>query len=170
VYLSDGGHFENLALYEMVLRRARTIVLLDSGCDPDFTYEDLGNALRKIRIDFGIEIEFQTVAKDSRCAVGTIWYSKVDPGGQNGRLLYIKPVLLGNEPPDVTSYWRSSGTFPHETTADQWFSESQTESYRNLGCFAMDQIADGFEGGTLEEFIDHVERSQRLVRSAGATI
>ena len=51
VYLSDGGHFENLGIYEMVRRRCRFIVVLDGGCDPNFQYEDLGNALRKIRID-----------------------------------------------------------------------------------------------------------------------
>ncbi len=59
VYLSDGGHFENLALYEMILRRCRQIVVLDSGCDPAFTYEDLGNALRKVRIDLKVPVEFE---------------------------------------------------------------------------------------------------------------
>src|SRR5260221_6787020 len=58
VYLSDGGHFENLALYEMVLRRCRHIVVVDGGCDPDYQFEDLGNALRKIRVDLGISIAF----------------------------------------------------------------------------------------------------------------
>ena len=54
VYLSDGGHFENLGLYEMVLRRSHRIVVSDGGCDPKYVYEDLGNAVRKIRIDLGI--------------------------------------------------------------------------------------------------------------------
>jgi hypothetical protein len=58
VYLSDGGHFENLAIYEMVLRRCAVIVVSDAGADPLFAYEDLGNAVRKIRIDLGISIEF----------------------------------------------------------------------------------------------------------------
>src|SRR5262249_20243088 len=54
VYLSDGGHFENLALYEMVVRRCHQIVLSDGGADPHYTFEDLGNAIRKIRTDLGI--------------------------------------------------------------------------------------------------------------------
>ena len=58
VYLSDGGHFENLGLYEMVRRRCRLIVLVDAGCDPDFAFEDLGNAVRKIYIDLGIRVTF----------------------------------------------------------------------------------------------------------------
>ena len=34
VYLSDGGHFENLGLYEMVRRRCHCILVVDAGCDP----------------------------------------------------------------------------------------------------------------------------------------
>ncbi len=180
VYLSDGGHFENLALYEMVLRRVRTVIVLDSGCDPDLTYEDLGNALRKIRIDFGIPIDFPDEYlnplrnKQARCAVATIRYSAVDKDGRDGTLLYIKPILLGDEPPDVASYAKSSATFPHETTNDQWFTESQTESYRMLGCCAMEQIARGWTGERMEDFLTHVKenylRPYGAGRAAGGTI
>ena len=34
VFLSDGSHFDNLGLWEMVLRRVRHIVIVDSGSDP----------------------------------------------------------------------------------------------------------------------------------------
>src|SRR4029079_5582300 len=59
VYLSDGGHFENLGVYEMVMRRNRYIVLVGAGCDKNLQFEDLGNAIRKIRIDLGIGIDLQ---------------------------------------------------------------------------------------------------------------
>jgi len=58
VYLSDGGHFENLGLYEMIRRRCRCIVISDAGCDPNYGFEDLGNAVRKIAIDLGVSIKF----------------------------------------------------------------------------------------------------------------
>ena len=58
VYLSDGGHFENLGLYEMVMRRCKRIIVVDGGCDLDFKLEDLGNAVRKIQIDLGVPIVF----------------------------------------------------------------------------------------------------------------
>ena len=58
VNLSDGGHFENLGLYEMVRRRCRTIVVSDGGCDPNFAFEELGNAVRKISLDLGVTITF----------------------------------------------------------------------------------------------------------------
>jgi hypothetical protein len=61
VYLSDGGHFENLGLYEMVLRRCHSIIVSDAGCDPRFSFEDLGNAVRKIRTDLGVPIELKEI-------------------------------------------------------------------------------------------------------------
>ena len=151
VYLSDGGHFENLGLYEMVLRRARLIVVSDGGCDPDGSLEDLGNALRKIRVDLGVKISFDKFEIFARtdvegkklckyCAVGEIDYGAVDPGGRKGTLIYLKPALLGNEPRDIYNYARASDQFPHEPTSDQWFSESQFESYRALGLRVIDWI------------------------------
>ena len=58
IYLSDGGHFDNLGLYEMVRRRCRFILVSDAGSDPAGAFEDLGNAVRKIWIDLGVRIEF----------------------------------------------------------------------------------------------------------------
>jgi hypothetical protein len=158
VYLSDGGHFENLGLYEMVLRRCRHIVLLDSGCDPGYTFEDLGNALRKIRIDFGIPIVFDQPAEQMRdrhlrFAVARILYSEVDGKCEDGWIVYIKPMKLGNEPPDVQSYAAADPEFPHQSTADQFFDESQTESYRMLGLYTIEEICREWKkGGSLAEF------------------
>ncbi len=90
VELSDGGHFENLGLYEMVMRRCRNIIVVDSGADATFTFEDLGNALRKIEIDLGIPVQFRKAPSmragkngmastgNRYCAVADIRYSCVD--------------------------------------------------------------------------------------------
>jgi hypothetical protein len=162
VYLSDGGHFENLAMYEMVRRRCRTVVVLDGGCDPEFRYDDLADALRKIRIDMGISIDFEEEqmqplrARQRRCAVGIIRYSAVDGPGTDGRLIYVKAMLVGNEGPDVLSYAAANPTFPHQTTSNQWFNESQTESYRSLGLKTVDDMCRGWQGGTLDELREHL--------------
>ena len=150
VNLSDGGHFENLGLYEMVRRRCRFIVVSDAGGDPQCEFQDLGNAIRKIRIDLGIPISFehgvqiypkpqdQPKEEARYCAIGTIHYPDVDgPGAKTGTLIYLKPAICRQEPYDVYNYSKSSADFPHETTADQWFSESQFESYRALGRSAL---------------------------------
>lgn len=155
VYLSDGGHFENLGLYEMVRRRCRYIVVLDGGCDEKYTYEDLGNALRKIRIDMKVSIEFLEPPPNGqppevRFALATILYSRIDPELQDGYLIYIKPVVLKeSEDPDVTAYQAGSPVFPHESTGNQWFNESQTESYRMLG---WRSIKDTFQPWDPEKF------------------
>lgn len=154
VYLSDGGHFDNLGLYEMVRRRCRLIIISDAGCDPDFGFEDLGNACRKISIDQDIDIEFEALKMVARktppvegpyFAVARIKYR--DPGAKEGILVYIKPNFQGIEPISVRSYALKATLFPHESTADQFFGESQFEAYRALGRFAIDHI-DGAPGKT----------------------
>src|SRR5262249_38919031 len=79
VYLSDGGHFENLGLYEMVLRRCHYIVVSDGSQDGKCHFQDLGGAIRKIRIDFGIPIEFHT---------GISIFSRSDDQSQNDKGKY----------------------------------------------------------------------------------
>ncbi len=153
VYLSDGGHFENLALYEMVRRRCRYVVVLDGGSDPEFSHGDLANALRKIRIDLKIPIDFDEASfhalreKNARWALARIRYRVVDACGEDGYLIYVKPMIRGNEPPDVASYYSDHGDFPHETTANQFFNESQTESYRALGLHTISEMCDGWDTG-----------------------
>ena len=169
VYLSDGGHFENLAFYEMVLRRCHFIVVSDGGADPECAFDDLGGAIRKIRIDLGVRITIDKIMIYSRksedkqkkyCAVGTIHYSEVDGGGveNDGTLVYIKPAICGGEPADVFNYAQTSKTFPHETTADQFFSESQFESYRALGDHAIEQMSIRWDkAGGLAGWADNIK-------------
>ncbi len=61
-YLSDGGHFENTAVYELLRRRVPHIICCDCGADPDYGFADIANLVRKARIDFGAEIRF--ISKD----------------------------------------------------------------------------------------------------------
>ena len=168
VYLSDGGHFDNLGLYEMVLRRCRHIVVSDAGCDPDCRLEDLGGAIRKIRIDFGIPItvlrELRIYGRESRkpgkyCAVCTIGYSTVDGPGTDGWLIYIKPEVYGGEPVDIYNYAEANPTFPHETTADQFFTEAQFESYRMLGSYVLNTMCHDMPAPAgLDDFMTGVSR------------
>jgi hypothetical protein len=155
VFLSDGGHFENLGLYEMVLRRCAFIVVSDAGCDRSYVFEDLGNAIRRIRIDLGVPIEFPDgmpidAAHDRKGnhhgAIGVIRYSAVDGPVDDGVLIYLKATLSGDEPVDVANYAAAHGDFPHESTVNQWFGESQFESYRVLGLHTIDAVAGDYDG------------------------
>jgi hypothetical protein len=154
VYLSDGGHFDNLGLLEMVLRRCHIIVLSDAGSDPACSFQDLGSAIRNIRADLGIPVSIEHAlhissrdkadasAHGGYAAIATIDYTAVDgPQAVKGKLLYVKPcVYWRTEPIDVQNYARANVTFPHESTADQFFSESQFESYRALGLHEIQQV------------------------------
>jgi hypothetical protein len=156
VYLSDGGHFEDLGLYEMIRRRCKWILVVDGDQDGKRGFADLGNAVRKIWIDLGVRINFddskllQAGGKTSSddipyFAVGTIDYlsDELDGAGERpkGAILYIKPVVRGDEKAaDVIAYQRANPAFPAQTTANQWFDESQFESYRRLGHLMMERI------------------------------
>jgi len=141
VHLSDGGHFENLALYELVRRHCRYIIVSDCGADPQVAFDDFGNAVRRIREDFGVEIEIDlsplrpNAARLSKqhVAVGTITYDPRGDRKDTAILLYLKPTLTGDEPCDITQYRTRNGDFPHESTGDQFYDEAQWESYRRLG-------------------------------------
>lgn len=142
IYLSDGGHFENLGIYELVRRRCRFIVACDAEEDHSFGFGGLGNAIEKCRSDFGIDLELdvepirhrsETGYSEWHCAIGKIHYSRVDENGRDGILVYLKSSLTGDEPTDVLRYAAENPEFPHQSTGDQWFNESQFESYRALG-------------------------------------
>jgi hypothetical protein len=152
VYLSDGGHFDNLGLYEMLRRRCRLIVISDATSDPHYVYADLGNVMRRAAIDFGIRITFEyldmadrgkTAVKGAYSGSAIIEYPEMQPNGQRqrGQLLYIKSFCGGlDEPADVRAYYHMNPSFPHDTTLDQFFGETQFESYRVLGCYTVMEL------------------------------
>lgn len=180
IYLSDGGHFENLGLYEMVRRGCHYIVVADAGCDPQCSFTDLGNAVRKVKIDLNVDIEFEAMHIRRRLrdgepldgcdgqvafAIGKIKYPRL-PGESAGRprrvgrLIYLKPSYFAEEklPADVVAYAKLNRAFPHESTADQFFSESQFESYRKLGhCLGLTLGSSAGKFNSLGDFFDAAE-------------
>jgi len=166
VNLSDGGHFDNMGLYELVRRRCRYIVVIDGEQDDTYSFNGLAGAIRKCRVDFGVVIQINTDAicpnrsrKSKRhVAVGTIAY----PEGQ-GTLIYVKASVTGDEPMDVKEYNPAHHEFPHQTTADQFFNESQFESYRTLGQHIGDSVFSEWESNANETW---EETTARLVKKA----
>lgn len=137
VFLSDGGHFDNTALYELVRRHCRFIIVSDCGEDADRAFDDLGAAVRRIRADFDVDIRvnLEPLKPDAAgCSrqpmvAGDIHY----PDGDTGTILVFKPTIVGTEPPDILQYRARNSKFPHQSTTDQFFDEAQWESYRRLG-------------------------------------
>ena len=163
INLSDGGHFDNLGVYEMILRRCRFLVCVDMTCDPKRDLHHLARVIRLLSVDLGVEIAPLSRApagtdKPSPFALYRIDYppaqtdrvgTQAGPatgdgglGKGDGLLLLVKPSLCGDEPPDVASYARAHPDFPNESTQDQFFGESQFESYRRLGLHLAQRLLD----------------------------
>ena len=173
--LTDGGHFENLGVYELVRRGCRLIIVSDAGQDADFAFADLGTAIERVRVDFGVRIEFEqselqqlVVTRDEErevetfanrgYAVGRIRYThrlETDATHDNqanrreleGTIILIKTTLTDRAAVDVMAYHRSHIEFPDQSTSDQFFSERQFEAYRELGFQLTDDMvtSEGFE-------------------------
>jgi Patatin-like phospholipase len=164
VYLTDGGHIENLGIYELLKRRCGVIIAIDAEADPEMAFGSFNTLVRYARIDLGLEIDlpWQQITdvnrdisnamddhgdcpklKGPHCAIGEISY----PSGRKGILIYIKSSLTGDENDYVFHYRKRYSRFPHETTVDQMFSEEQFEAYRALGyhaAFGLFDRRDGF--------------------------
>jgi len=158
VNLSDGGHIENLAIYPLLKRRCKFIVAVDGEADPKMAFNGLVTLMRYARIDMGIEIKIDLDKlrinydgySQKHWALGEIQYGD----GETGQLLYVKLSVTGDEPEYVRSYRVHHPEYPHESTADQFFSEAQFEAYRALGehaCEGMLEDVDAIGGfATLE--------------------
>ena len=142
VNLSDGGHIENLAIYQLLKRHCRLIIAVDGEADPKMAFNGLVTLIRYADIDMGIgiNINLENIRTDANgiskahWTLGTIQYGQGNDGKEEiGHLLYVKSSLTGDEAEYIRAYRRKNPAFPHQTTADQFFDETQFECYRALG-------------------------------------
>jgi hypothetical protein len=160
VCLCDGGRFENMGLYELVRRRCSHIVICDAEDDEHTVFEGIGNAVAKCRSDFGVEISLDlcplipdpvTGLASAHFVVGSIRYP-APPGADGadprytGEVIYLKTSIVGDETADLLHHKRAFPEFPQDSTLNQWFNESQFESYRRLGQLIAEQVCDSLSG------------------------
>lgn len=145
---SDGGHLENLGVYELLKRQCKTIICIDAEADPTLAFAGLITLQRYAAIDFGINIKLDVSAirpadriSASNFSEGIIEYSN----GEVGRLLYLKLAFTGREPEYLHYYRHVNPLYPHEATSDQYFEETQFEVYRALGSFVAHSAADNLK-------------------------
>jgi hypothetical protein len=159
--ISDGGHFDNTGIYELLRRRVPFIIAVDGSEDASFDFDDMAELVRQARIDFGAEVEFVDPATAANRLPPWIlgWLS--DPAktlgslqeiGQPDRrhaalahvtyasdqepatwIVLLKASITGDESLDIASYNRNNPAFPSEPTTEQFFNDAQWESYRALG-------------------------------------
>ena len=170
VNLSDGGHFENLGIYELVRRRCRLIIVGDGEQDGDYIFESLGMAIRRCRIDFDVDIKIDVSAIQPKGKGGLNWrpfvVGKITyPGGAKpGYLVYVKSSFTGREPYDVKQYRFLHPDFPQQSTGDQFFDESQFESYRQLGLHAGQELVAELGCGETSSRMDWMNAAEKLAR------
>ena len=145
VQLSDGGHFENLGLYELIRRRLKLIIVCDGAAHPSFGFDDLGNAIEKVRADFGalIDIDCEDLKRLTPAAGpdGSAGYAEKGYllaeitycDRSKGTLIYLSATFYKELSADLYAYRKSHAEFPHQSTVDQFFDEKQFEAYRELG-------------------------------------
>jgi hypothetical protein len=166
--LSDGGHIENLAVYELLRRRCKFIVCVDGEADPAFTFHGLMTLVRHAQIDFGIrlaprldELRPDPTTGRSRCHfhLCRIHY----PEG-TGLLLYVKLSVTGNESELIRRYRGTHPDFPHQATLDQFFDQEQFEAYRQLGVHVAEALflpalMDGTTPGSIRAWFEQLAKN-----------
>jgi hypothetical protein len=157
--LSDGGHIENLGVYELLRRRCKFIVAIDGEQDERMTFTGLTTLQRLAAIDFGTQIHIDLDdlrLTEKGLSRSHFRFCRIEyPEGVFGYLLYVKLSLTGNEGEFIRRYRYEEPAFPHHSTADQFFSESQFEAYRSLGEHVGDKLF-------LEPIIGKLARSEEI--------
>jgi hypothetical protein len=153
--ISDGGHIENLGVYELLRRRCRLIIALDATGDPQYTFGDLRNLLIRARQELGVTITFRQRPEEFIRPPSSDGFSRSQfvvadiaelPGRPSsgapytGVLVYVKSSLRAqrrwkNLTSESFAYKTYHPAFPHESTANQFFDPAQWEAYYNLGRF-----------------------------------
>jgi hypothetical protein len=142
--VSDGGHIENMGMYELLRRRCKFIVCVDGEADPQSTFGGQLTLVRHAQIDLGVRIEprLDDIRPDPKSRFSRahaqlfrIFY----PAGKDGKpegtglMLYLKLSLTGDEAELLKRYRNLNPEFPHQSTIDQFYDEEQFEVYRQLG-------------------------------------
>jgi hypothetical protein len=149
IYVSDGGHLENLGLYQLLKRRCRVIIVVDATTDPHAQFQSLADAKRYARVDLDIEIEIDLAPLQrhasglsrAHCATGVIRYPQAGTlAAATGILYLIKASLTGDEDVEIQAYKARASAFPHEPLSDQFFNEGQFEAYGLLGFHAAAEL------------------------------
>jgi hypothetical protein len=178
VNVSDGGHIENLGVFELLRRGCKLIIALDASADPKFEFGDLENLIRAAREQIGVELDFGDLSPEEHIRPKpSVGYSKSHyviakvrtlPGADIGKLygeeerllIYAKSSLRAvkeftrvdsnDEGRRAHDYKRHNPLFPHEPTTNQFFDIDQWEAYRYLGRY----IAGDLLGENVRDLID----------------
>jgi hypothetical protein len=159
IYVTDGGHYENLGLVELLRRGCRRIYCFDASGDSTDTFGTMADAMRLAREELKIEIDFdpegQKANKDGisktgvRVAQINEWDDAESALAPCGWIVFAKLEVPENGPFDIKDLARTLPHFPNNPTADQLYTDQKFEAYRALG-FYLGYIAAKIGSGIRE--------------------
>jgi hypothetical protein len=146
MYVTDGGHYDNLGLVEALRRGASHIVVLDASGDKADTWFTLGGAIALARADAGVEIELDpTTMRPPGCdlAPGQVvhpwahgWFRRpreVRGLPQQGEIWVCKLGWWTGAPWDVRAYAGCHPAYPTDSTLEQLYNAGEFDAYQQLG-------------------------------------
>jgi hypothetical protein len=167
LYVTDGGHYENLGLLEQLRMKSRYIFCLDASGEQQDGFSTIAAAIslayseEQIRIDIQPELmapkaettdarakQHLPPVVESPFCVGNIFYPD-DREQPSGRLVIIKAGVPGNAPENIADFHQANWKFPCDPTMDQLYSADRFDAYKALGSFsagkALRYVRDDFE-------------------------
>jgi len=183
--LSDGGHFENMGVYELVRRRMGLIIVCDGGADAEFSFSDFQTTLRRIEDDFGVQVQaLDGATPDDIVPVprkGAVYPKEASfakqghmlarityADGSQGILIYLKTTLADDLSFKVKGYAAQNSNFPDQSTADQFFDEVQFEAYRELGFRLTDKMMKSKVPEGIAKSGESTNNLEQLIRNRSA--
>ena len=155
LYVTDGGHYDNLGLIEALRRRPEAIYVLDASNDPEDTFRALGQAMATAQMDLGCTVTMDPRAmrrltgtrSGAAWCFGTYRYpasgdDEDGTAGASGHIYLAKAILTENDPWDIETYADTHKDFPRTSTGRQLYSEFDFEAYRALGEYAVVRMLD----------------------------
>ncbi len=141
LYVSDGGHYENLGLVELLRRGCTEIYCFDAAGGSVQTYSTLGEAIALARTEARVEIDLKpTILRgDGSLAAGTHvvgTFHYLDDPERKGRIVYVKTGVTEDAPWDVRAFGEKDTKFPVHPTFEQLYTGERFEAYRVLGAHA----------------------------------
>lgn len=146
LYVTDGGHYDNLGLIEALRRKPKRIYVLDASNDKEDTFRTLGRAIATARMDLDCEVIMnpRTMLRLAETRAGAAWcegiYRYAGPDGAWGRIFLAKAILLDDLSWDIEAYKLDHIDFPRTSTGNQLYSEFDFEAYRALGEAAVRKL------------------------------
>jgi hypothetical protein len=153
LYVTDGGHYENLGLVELLRRGCTRIYCFDASGGQ--TFSALGDAVALARSELGVEIEIDPqrlmstgdpLAAEANAVTARFRYAS----GEEGILVYARNVVVPDAPWDVRAHQLADPRFPNDSTVDQLYTDQKFESYRALGECAGQRAIELMDRATTE--------------------